>query len=387
MTTLQSRPLKIFLSAGESSGDLLGGRLMAALKRLHDGPIEFQGVGGPEMERQGLSSLFPLSDLAVMGLVEVLPHIPKLKRRIRETAEAAVGFEPDVMVTIDAPGFNKRLAKACGSTVFPKVHYVAPTVWAWRPKRVFAFRDLFDRLLCLLPFEPPYFEKVGLTAPFVGHSVLESAAATATGDGFRARHGISDAARLFCVLPGSRRGEVERLLPVFRDTVSRVSSQPGGEVVCVIPTVPHLRDTVEAGLASWPVRTLPIADQDEKYEAMAASNAALAASGTVALELALTGTPTVIAYRISPISYQILSRIVKARYAHILNILADRAVVPEFIQNDCTVERLAPVLSEMTGQTGREQVAALRPYLAQLAPEGGGSPSEAAARAVLDALK
>ncbi|NMM44024.1 lipid-A-disaccharide synthase [Rhodospirillaceae bacterium KN72] len=387
MTSRQPRPLRIFLSAGESSGDLLGGRLMAALKRLHGGPIEFRGVGGPEMERQGLTSLFPISDLAVMGLVEVLPHIPKLKRRIREAAQAAVGFEPDVMVTIDAPGFNKRLAKACGSTPFAKVHYVAPTVWAWRPKRVFAFRDLFDRLLCLLPFEPPYFEKVGLTAPFVGHSVLESPAATVTGDGFRARHGIADTVRLFCVLPGSRRGEIERLLPVFRDTIARISSQPGGKVVCVVPTVPHLRETVEAELAAWPVTAMPIADQGEKYEAMAASDAALAASGTVALELALTGTPTVIAYRISPISYQILSRIVKARFAHILNILADRAVVPEFIQNDCTVEKLAPVLNHMTGPVGKDQIAALRPYLAQLSPEDGGSPSEAAARAVLDALK
>jgi lipid-A-disaccharide synthase len=383
--TLPSRPLKVFISAGEVSGDILGGRLIAALKKLSPQGIELQGIGGPEMEKEGLHSLFPLSDLAIMGVIEILPHIPKLKRRIAQAAQAAIRFDPDVMVTIDAPGFNKRLARSCGATVWPKVHYVAPTVWAWRPKRVFAFKALFDRLLCLLPFEPPYFEAVDLKADFVGHSILESGADTGNGPGFRKRFGIASDASVLCVLPGSRRGEMERLLPVFKDAVAETQiKHPGLHVI--IPAVPHLAQAIKAQAADWPVDVTVLEDQSQKYDAMAASNAALAASGTVALELALARVPTVIAYKINGLTHFLVRRLIKTQYAHLLNILAQREIVPERIQSDCLAGQLAQDIDALLGPSGAQQAALLAPYLDQLKPSGNDAPSVAAARMILSSL-
>jgi lipid-A-disaccharide synthase len=383
--TLPSGPLKVFISAGEVSGDILGGRLIAALKALSPHGVELQGIGGPEMEKEGLHSLFPLSDLAIMGVIEILPHIPKLKRRIAQAAQAANRFDPDVMVTIDAPGFNKRLARACGATVWPKVHYVAPTVWAWRPKRVHTFKALFDRLLCLLPFEPPYFEAVDLKADFVGHSILESGADTGNGPGFRKRFGIASDASVLCVLPGSRRGEMERLLPVFKDAVAETQvKHPGLHVI--IPAVPHLAQAIKAHIAGWPVTVTVLEDQTQKYDAMAASNAALAASGTVALELALAQVPTVIAYKINGLTHFLVRRLIKTQYAHLLNILAQREIVPERIQGDCLPGQLAQDIDALFGPSGAQQAALLAPYLDQLKPPGEDAPSVAAARMILASL-
>lgn len=381
----ESRPLRVFLSVGEVSGDVLGARLMAALRAQAGRPVEFRGLGGEAMAAEGLESLFPLSELAVMGLVEIVPHIPRLKRRIAETAEAVREFAPDVLVTVDAPGFNKRLADACGPADFPKVHYVAPTVWAWRKGRVHKFKKRFDRLLCLLPFEPPYFEAVGLPADFVGHSILESGADRGDGPGFRTRHGIAQDARLLCVLPGSRRGEIERLLPVFRDAIERLVERVG-PVSLVMPSVPHLAATIEEAVALWPIPVTVLKGGAEKYDAMAASDAALAASGTVALELALARVPTVIAYRLNALTHWIVRRLVNVDKVHLLNIMADRFIVPEEIQSDCTPERLASDLAAMLSGEGAAQAEALSPYLRQLAPENGTPPSQAAAAAILSSL-
>lgn len=379
------RPLRIFISAGEVSGDVLGGRLMDALRRLSPREIEFRGIGGPDMTAHGLDSLFPISELAVMGLVEIIPHIPRLKRRIAETAAAVTAFQPDVLVTIDAPGFNKRLAAACGETSFPKVHYVAPTVWAWRPGRVHKFKALFDRLLCLLPFEPPYFAAVGLKAPFVGHSVIESGADRGDGAGFRRRNGIAATATVLCLLPGSRRGEVARLLPTFRTVVEGVAGRvPGLHVV--LPTVPHLTDTLSGLIADWTVPVTLVTDSTQKYDAMAAANGALAASGTVALELAMARVPTVIAYRINALTYAVIMRLVTTDFAHLINILAQREIVRERIQAQCRSDLLIDDVMGLLGPDGAHQVDAVQPYLAQLSPGDGLTPSEAAAREVLDAI-
>jgi lipid-A-disaccharide synthase len=364
----------------------LGGRLIAALKKLSPQGLEVEGVGGAAMEREGLHSLFPLSDLAIMGVIEILPHIPKLKRRIAEAAEAANRFDPDIMVTIDAPGFNKRLARACGATQWPKVHYVAPTVWAWRPKRVHIFKAIFDRLLCLLPFEPPYFEAVGLKADFVGHSILESGAESGDGAGFRARFDIQSDIPVLCVLPGSRRGEMERLLPLFQETVTRLSdSLPNLHVI--IPAVPHLAQAIKDQVNAWPVSGTVLEDQTQKYDAMAASNAALAASGTVALELALAQVPTVIAYKINGLTHFLVRRLIKTPYAHLLNILAQQEIVPERIQGDCQPDQLARDIAELLGPSGAKQAALLAPYLQQLKPPGDDAPSMAAARSVISMLE
>ncbi len=382
-------PIRIFIVAGEASGDALGARLMQALGRLTEqgDAVVFDGIGGPEMEATGLRSRFPMSELSVAGLIEVLPHIRRLSRRIDETVAAVRSFKPDVLVTIDSPGFNKRLAARLGTTDFPKVHYVAPTVWAWRPKRATKFKTLFDRLLCLLPFEPPYFKAVGLDAPFVGHSVLESGADMGDGAPFRNRHGISRDTKVICVLPGSRKGEATRLLPVFRETIARVAEAVTDGITVVMPLVPHLCDLVETAVADWPVPVhIVTGGHGEKYDAMAASNAALAASGTVSLELAMANVPTVVAYRVNPLTYEILNRLIYCKYVNLINLLADDRIVPELLQKDCTPNRIAPVLESLLGEDGQKQIARAAQMVATLSPADGVDPSMAAARAVLETV-
>lgn len=384
-----SGPIRIFIVAGEASGDALGGRLIRSLKSLvpDETEISFDGVGGPEMESAGLRSRFPMSELSVAGLFEVLPHIRRLNRRIDETVAAVRSSQPDVLVTIDSPGFNKRLAARLGKTEFPKVHYVAPTVWAWRPKRAEKFKALFDRLLCLLPFEPPYFEAVGLIAPFVGHSVLESGADKGDGSGFRDLAGIPADAKVLCVLPGSRKGEVARLHTVFREAIEDLSRELDGDLHIVMPLVPHLKELAIELVKDW---TVPVhftaGNTSQKYDAMAASNVALAASGTVSLELALADVPTVVAYRVHPLTYEILNRMVFCKYVNLINLLADDLIVPEYLQKECRAEQIAPALYALFGEEGRQQIARTKEMVAKLSPSGEVPPSEAAARAVLDAL-
>lgn len=375
----------IFLAAGEPSGDAIGGRLMAALKLRTGGKVRFVGVGGAYMTAEGLESLFPMDELSVMGFLEVLPHARRLKRRIAETAASIERDNPDVIVTIDSPGFAKRVVDRFETHDIPRVHYVAPTVWAWKPGRVHAFKERFDRLLCLLPFEPPYFEKVGLDAPFVGHPVLESGAGEGDGPAFRARHGISAEQKVLCVLPGSRKGEVRRLLPVFGEAVKRLSKTDGGLHV-VIPTLDSVAPAIVKETAEWPLSVSVIRAREEKYDAMAASDAALAASGTVALELALAKVPTVIAYRLNPITFWAIDRMTSVDMVHLLNIMANREIVPERLQSQCRPDILADDIEVLLGGGGAHQTDELRPYLDSLRPPQG-SPSLAAADAVLEMLE
>lgn len=377
------RPLKLYIVAGEASGDALGGRLMAGLKRLADRPVEFHGIGGTQMQAEGLSSLFPMQELSVMGLVEILPHARQLLRRLDETAADIRRVRPDAIITIDAPGFNRRLVDRVRPRSIPRIHYVAPTVWAWRPKRALKFKARFDRLLALLPFEPPWFEKVGLDCRFVGHSVLESGADKGDGAAFRMRHGLAEGTPLLCLLPGSRRGEITRLLPDFTEAVHLLGQRrPGLQVA--IPIAPGVTDMVRQATAGWSTPPILVEGAAEKFDCMAACDAALAASGTVALELALARAPTVIAYKLPAITYAIVKSLVTVDFAHLLNIMARQAIVPEHIQGDCRPALLAADLDRLMGQAGADQVDALQPYLQQLWPPGGELPSEAAARAVLE---
>ncbi|WP_259779761.1 lipid-A-disaccharide synthase [Aestuariispira ectoiniformans] len=380
-----SQSLKIFLVAGEASGDALGARLMAALKTL-SADITFCGVGGPLMEAEGMKSLFPMHELSVMGLVEILPHVRKLFRRIKQTAKAVEKSAPDAVVTIDSPGFAHQLAGRIQHIDCPKIHYVAPSVWAWKPGRVHKCKKHFDHLLALLPFEPPYFEAVGLPCHFVGHSVLESGADQGNGPAFRAKYGISSEDKILCVLPGSRRGEVSRLLPVFGETVHRVADNTDNLHV-VVPTTEGVKELVEETVKDWPVQPIMISGQIEKYDAMAASDVALAASGTVALELAMARLPTVIGYKVSPITYFLAKRLVKTPYAHLLNTILDRFVVPERIQNDCTPELLSTDVLALFGTDGKRQIAELIPALEKLHPNMTETPSQCAARVVLDVIE
>lgn len=375
---------RVFVVAGEPSGDALGARLMAALTELTRGKVRFAGVGGPAMSAQGLESVFPMEELSVMGLAEVLPHLPRLIRRVHETAAEIDAAAPDVVVTIDAPSFAQAVVKRIRNRAIPRLHYVAPTVWAWRPWRVRKIRRHFDAVLALLPFEPPFFERAGIRCVFVGHPVVEYGAARGDGAAFRRRHGVAPDETLICVLPGSRRGEVTRLGGEFGRALGLLAQgRPG--LRAVVPTVPGVAILVRQVTADWPVPVIVVEESGAKYDAMAASNAAIAASGTVALELGLAGVPAVIAYRVSAVTAALLRLLVRVRFANILNIILGRAAVPERLQEECRAELLASDVEALLGPAGAAQIAELRPALDALGADGE-APSRRAARAVLEAI-
>lgn len=380
-----TRSPHLMLVAGEPSGDALGAALMRALQELTGGSVRFTGVGGPQMEERGLRSLFPMHDLSLMGIAEVLPKVPLLRRRLREVEDHALASGPDAVVTIDSPGFNFRLGRRLKGQGIPLIHYVAPSVWAWKPGRARKVAQFLDHLLTLLPFEPPYFEVEGLRSTFVGHSVLETGAAHGDGPAFRTRHDIAAGDSVVCVLPGSRNSETSRLLRPFGAAMRLVAAEVPNLTV-VVPAVPHLAEQIRAAVRTWGVRAT-VVEGAEKYDAMAAANVALAASGTVALELALAKLPTVIAYRMHPLTWMLVRRLAKTPWVNLVNVLLKRGVVPELLQYDCTPDRLAAnVLALLRDPAQRSaQIEATVGAIAMLTPPGG-SPSRAAAQAVLDVV-
>lgn len=376
----------IYLIAGEPSGDAIGGRLMAALAAETGGRIRFAGVGGNHMEQEGLHSLFPITELSVMGLVEVLPHARRILSRMAEIAADVRTLSPDVVVSIDSPSFAVGVARRLSGTPVLRVHVVAPTVWAWRPWRVHKFKRCFDHLLAILPFEPPWFERVGLPCHFIGHPVVEYGAdRVEDGTSFRIYNGIAAGERVICVLLGSRRGEVLRLASVFGEALHTLAGRIGPFRV-VMPTVPAVADLVRQVTAGWPGQPIIIDDAKAKYPAMQASDVALAASGTVALELAIAGVPTVIAYRVAPMTAFIVRHLVKVRFANLINILLGREIVPERLQENCRPHLLASDLERLAGPAGALQIEALQPALDALG-RGGEAPSVRAARLILSLVK
>ena len=382
MTDDINAPL-VFLIAGEPSGDAIGARLMTALRARHGNDIRFAGIGGEAMMSERLESLFPISDISIMGLLEILPRLSLVLRRIGETVAAIQELKPDIVVSIDSPAFCFRVWRRLGKRSPPLMHYVAPTVWAWRPERAQKFADAIQHLLALLPFEPPYFEKVGLPCTFVGHPVLESGADRGDGAAFRAYHGISADERVLAVLPGSRRGEVNRLLRPFGATVKNlVETHPGLHVV--VPTLPPVADLVRAAVADWPANVIVVPDMSQKFDAMAACDAALAASGTVALELAMAGVPMVIGYRLNVLTGLVVRRLIRVKYVCLINLLLDRQAVPELLMADCRAERLTPEIDHLlrSREAGKCQIDACAQAIGKL-DAGSGVPSDRAARAVL----
>ncbi len=365
---------------------------MAAL-RARQPDLAFAGVGGAFMRAQGLSSLFPLEELALMGFLEVLPRLRLLRRRLAETVADIAARRPAVLVTIDSPGFALRALRAVAPLGIKRVHYVAPQVWAWRESRVRRYPGLWDRLLCLLPFEPAFFARHGLPASFVGHPVLESGADAGDAARFRAAHGLPPGARVVTIMPGSRRTEVARLLPILGETLRRL---PGPVIVPAVPLAGPVADTVRAAAESWPVRPLLIGEREGKHDAFAASAAALTKSGTSTLELALAGVPMLVAYRVNPLSAAIVRRVAMVRYAALVNLLhsgtgrdAGPPLVPELMQDDCTPDTLARALTTLLEDrsAGAAQRVGFRAILAKLHPPGGLTPSETAAEAVLEVMQ
>ena len=337
----------IYLVAGEQSGDVLGARLIEALRAAQP-RLRFAGVGGPRMVEHGLDPLFPMQDLAVMGLLEVMPRLRLLRRRLREAAADVCARRPDVLVTIDSPGFTLRLLRLVAGAGIRRVHYVAPQVWAWREHRVREFPGLWDRLLCLLPFEPAFFARHGLPAAFVGHPVLQSGADTGNAARFRTRHGLAPNAPLLVLMPGSRRSEVPRLLPVFGATVAILSGRLPG-LVPVLPVASAVAETVRRAAAGWAVPPVIVTDLAEKHDAYAAASAALTKSGTSTLELALAGVPMAVTYRVNPLTAAIARRLIRVPHVAMVNLLAGRPVVPELLQQDCTPAKLAATVEHLLG--------------------------------------
>jgi lipid-A-disaccharide synthase len=373
------------LIAGEISGDLLGAHLIAALKLRLLGRLEVVGVGGERMAAQGLKSFFPMQDLSLVGIVEVLPHLPKLIRRLRQTAALCAAYRPDAVVTIDSPGFNFRLARRIRGLGIPLIHYVAPQVWAWRPNRVKTVAALYDHMLSLLPFEPPWFEKAGLPTAFVGHPVLEAGIERGDGAAFRRRHKLPAEERLLMLLPGSRPSEIGRHLPIFAEAFRRLRRRQS-DLNAVVATAPMLVEQIAAEMARLELPAIVVAGE-ERFDAFAAAHGALAASGTVTLELALAGLPSVIAYRLNPLSGWLARRWIRVPHVALANILADQPVMPEYLQENCRPDLLADALEKLFNDPKAEETfAALRSTIAAKLGAGGEPPSLRAADAILRAI-
>ena len=382
---MSEQPVTVMLVCGEPSGDRLGAELMGGLKALAGDSVRVVGVGGPAMAAQGLNSLFPLDDTAVMGLREVVPRIPAILRRVREASDYAMRIAPDAVVCIDSPDFTHRIAQRLKS-IAPRirtVNYAAPQVWASRSYRARKMARYFDLVLALLPFEAPFFEARGLRAVFVGNPVIERAAQMTGGEALRVRLGIAPEAKVLAMLPGSRMNEVRLLLPPFREAVVRLRG-PIPDLVCLLPTVQHVGPYVRAHTRDWPSPLHILESDADKYAAFDGAPAAIAASGTVTTELALAGTPMVVAYRLGALTYALVRPFVRVDYITLANILLDRPAVPELIQSKCTGAALAeaalPLLNDEDARARQRRD--LAEAMAKLGL-GGEPPSLRAARALL----
>lgn len=344
--------LKIYLIAGEPSGDALGVRFMRAIKKKTNGNVEFYGVGGDSMESEGLKSIFDISDLAVMGLAEVIPSIPKVLKRIKETVNDIVAKQPDVVISIDSWSFASRVQKALRkkNTGIPQVHYVAPQVWAWKKKRAKTIHNYVDLLLTLLPSEAKYFTPHGMKTKFVGHPVIESGIVGGKAEEFRKRFDIGEDKRVIALLPGSRHNEVGRLLPTFIEAAKSLYNQDKNFVFAV-PTVKTVSKTVRKQITASGLPAIIVEKERDRHDAFVASEAAIAASGTVALELAIVSIPHIIAYKISPISAFLVRRLLKIKFVNLSNILLDREIVPELLQENCTVENIVSNINQLLNKS------------------------------------
>ncbi|MDX5932936.1 lipid-A-disaccharide synthase [Acidiphilium acidophilum] len=377
---------RIYLVAGEASGDVLGARLIEALRRQRD-DLEFIGIGGARMAEQGLASLFPMQDLAVMGLAEILPRVMKLRQRLAQAVADVSARKPDILITIDSPGFTLRLLRAVAPLGIRRVHYVAPQVWAWRQGRVKHFPGLWDRLLCLLPFEPAFFQPFGLNPVFVGHPVLQSGADRGDALRFRTVFGLDGGARPLILMPGSRRTETARLMPVFRETVALLTARHPA-LVPVLAAAPAIASELGAMAAGWPIRPIIVTDPETRYDAFAAAAAALTKSGTSTLELALAGVPMAVTYRVNPLSALFARRLIKVPHVAMINLLARHALVPELLQQECNPELLARTIATLLDNpvAAAEQRAGFAAALATLQAPAGALPADAAARAIIETL-
>ncbi|NVK35083.1 MAG: lipid-A-disaccharide synthase [Rhodobacteraceae bacterium] len=385
-------PIRIGLVVGEESGDFLGSSLMASLKVRLPGVV-FVGVGGERMEQEGLSSLFDIADTSVMGISAVLARLPLMVKRVYQTVDALVAANPDLIVIIDSPDFTHSVAKRVRKRAphIRIVGYVSPSVWVWRPGRARKMSAYVDHLLALLPFEPDVHKRLGgPVTHYVGHPLIERLDQLRPSPGERTP--LSDPNRVLVVLPGSRGSEIDRLLEVFGETVAKVSAQyPDLEVL--LPTVPHLAERIEAGVKAWAVKPTLVYGEDGKHAAFRRAHAALAASGTVTLQLAISGIPMIVAYKVDWIVWLLkhVNRVFKfidLRAFSLPNIILGRKVLPEYLDGQVTADKLAPALLELLhdSEARRAQVEAFAELDREMALPEGKSQSEAAADIVVGML-
>lgn len=389
MNSEPAAPLRLMLVCGEPSGDQLGAQLMAGLKDMSAGPIEFIGVGGPAMAAEGLSSIFPIDVTAVMGLREIVPRLPEILRRIRAAADFALAAKPDALVCIDSPEFTHRVARRVrhsGSNTVT-VNYVAPQVWASRSYRAKTMAGYFDLVLALLPFEVSLFEKHGLLTRFVGHPAVERKARIQGGDALRARLRIGQRQPLLLILPGSRVSEVRPLLPVFRKT-AEIVREAIPDLSCALPVVPNVANLVRDLASDWPVPLHILEGEPDKFAAFDAADAALAASGTVTTELALAEVPMAVAYKLGWITSLAARALIRIPYVSLVNLVLQRQAVPEFLQRRCRADLIAPciirLLQDPDFRNRQQQDLRQAVHLLGVDEE---PPSRRAAKALLDFLR
>ncbi len=391
MSQINSRAPRFFIVAGENSGDALGGKLIEALSAISGRPLEVSGVGGALMAAQGLESLFPLSEIAIMGPIAILKRLPMLARRVYQTVDAAIAAEPDAIIIIDSPEFTHRVAKRVRRRHpnIPIINYVSPTVWAWRPGRAKNMRQYVDHILALLPFEPEAHTRLGgPPCTYVGHPLIEQQPWLDQLDPqpLALQLGLNPEHPTLVVLPGSRRSEITRLLAVFGEAIAEISAR-SGPIEVILPVAASARSIVEPGLAGWTVTPHIVEGRDDKFRAFKLADAALAASGTVTLELALSGTPMVVAYKVEPLAAPILRRLITAQSIVLPNLILGENEIPELIQEKCTSASLAtqiiPLLSDTPERRRQKAKLADIPSYMAFSEE---TPSRAAARAVIEHL-
>jgi lipid-A-disaccharide synthase len=379
---------KIFLIATEESGDRLGANLMKVLRQRLGGAVRFEGVGGQSMAREGLTSLFPIERLSIMGLVAVAKQLPAILRLIRETATAVTQASPDILVIIDSPDFTHRVAKRVRARdpSIPIIDYVSPSVWAWRSGRARAMRSYVDHVLALLPFEPEEYVRLqGPPCSYVGHPLAEQVGSFRPNADEQKRR--DQAPPVLLVLPGSRRSEIRHHMLAFGVTLGRLEAE-GLSYDLILPTMPHLLEAVREGTKRWKVEPRIVIGEQEKRAAFRIAHAALAKSGTVTLELALAGVPMVAAYRGGAVEAWIMRRMIQANSVILANLVIGENVVPEFIQQDCTSKMLLPALREVVADTPlrRRQLEAFAKIDAIMST-GNQPPSVRAADIVLATLR
>jgi lipid-A-disaccharide synthase len=379
---------KIFLIATEESGDRLGAGLMKVLRQRFGGAVKFEGVGGQSMAREGLASLFPIEQLSIIGLAAVVKRLPMILRLIRETATAVTGASPDILVIIDSPDFTHRVARRVRTRdpSIPIIDYVSPSVWAWRPGRARAMRAYVDHVPALLPFEPEEYRRLrGPPCSYVGHPLTEQIGALRPGVDEQKRR--NEQPPVLLVLPGSRRSEINHHMAVFGETLGRLAAE-GVPFELILPTMPHLLDAVRAGVKRWPAQPRVVVGEQEKRAAFRIARAALAKSGTVTLELALAGVPMVTAYKVGGVEALVLRRAINVKSVILANLVAGENVIPEFLQRDCTPEKLSQALRDVLSESPlrRRQLEAFAKIEAIMST-GNQSPSVRAADIVLKTMR